>query len=246
MKHPGPGTYSWRARFGYVALAPMEIAPLELAKMAPDGVVPIATNLHLREFTAAEWADAASELPDSVRGLDRFGPDLIALDAAPLLYLDEGGSGDPLSASLAGSTSRPIVFDIRAAVDALRSLNAQRIAIASPHAALVDRIARSFARDGFSVVNVASMPHASVRDLRRRPLGLAYQVAMEAARGGRRADALFIDSADWAVAPHIDRLERELGIPVVGLCQAVVWAVLSRLGIAERTPGYGALLAAAA
>jgi len=221
----------------------MEIFPHELLRMAPSGVVPVATNLHLDRFGAEEWERAAGELQTAVEELDKFRVDLIAVDAAPLAYLYGPKAHEELAAELGRHARKPVLTDVSAAVAALRHLGAGRLALVSPFGPPTDdAMARFFVASGFAVLRVVSVPHGSVSELRRKPLSLAFDAAVRARQEAPEADALFIGGSDWAVAPHLQPLEDAFGIPVVGLCQATLWTALLRLGIREPIAGYGALL----
>jgi len=58
-----------------------------------------------------------------------------------------------------------------------------------------------------------------------------------------RAEGVLISCAQLPSAGVIDRLERELGRPVLSTNTATLWALFRRLGRPARITGYGQLLA---
>ena len=57
------------------------------------------------------------------------------------------------------------------------------------------------------------------------------------------ADAVLISGTGLPTAGIVERLERDLGKPVVTSQAAVLWRALTMLGVNERVSGYGRLLA---
>jgi maleate isomerase len=55
-------------------------------------------------------------------------------------------------------------------------------------------------------------------------------------------DAVCLLATDMQTFPIIDRLERQIGCPVVTSNQALLWASLRALGITAPMPGFGKLL----
>ena len=62
------------------------------------------------------------------------------------------------------------------------------------------------------------------------------------ALGGADVDGLFISCTALRVSPIIDRLERDLGKPVVSSNQAMAWHAMRLAGCADRIEGVGELL----
>jgi maleate isomerase len=58
----------------------------------------------------------------------------------------------------------------------------------------------------------------------------------------RDADAIYFQGALLDPLPVLDRLEAELKVPIVASNPAMLWFVLSKLGLSYRIAGYGQLL----
>ena len=56
------------------------------------------------------------------------------------------------------------------------------------------------------------------------------------------ADALFLSCSDMATLGSIERLEQQLGKPVISSAQATFWAALRMAGIEDKIEGCGRLL----
>ena len=67
----------------------------------------------------------------------------------------------------------------------------------------------------------------------------AYELARRIDRPD--AEAIVLACTNWKTMDAIERLERELGKPVISTTQASLWAVLRMVGYLGRLPGYGSL-----
>jgi maleate isomerase len=57
----------------------------------------------------------------------------------------------------------------------------------------------------------------------------------------RKAQAIFISCTNFRSLEVIEKLENDLGKPVLSSIQATVWAALQSLSICESLPGAGSL-----
>jgi maleate cis-trans isomerase len=62
------------------------------------------------------------------------------------------------------------------------------------------------------------------------------------AREAPGAEALYLPSLSWGAERYAERLEQELGIPVVTLYNSIVWAALTAIGYPAPVGGYGRIL----
>jgi maleate cis-trans isomerase len=68
----------------------------------------------------------------------------------------------------------------------------------------------------------------------------AYELARKIDRPD--AEAIVLACTNWKTMDVVEKLERELGKPVVSTTQVSVWAALRAIGRIEGVPGYGRLL----
>lgn len=141
----------------------------------------------------------------------------------------------------------PAVGMSPAVAEALRSLGAKRISVATPYPEWINDQLRAYYESlGFEVLNVDGDPTVA---------GSGHQAAndqdpesvLEFAASVCRpeADVLFCSCAAWRTLEIVEELERRVGIPVVTSNQAVIWATLRELGTTSSTPGMGTLFAQA-
>ncbi len=126
-----------------------------------------------------------------------------------------------------------------AIVDALRAIQAKRVAVVSPYSSLVNDYCRAYLiGHGFEPVAVAgSVPLGPAGEV---PINDIRQMVHEVPKVG--ADAVLISCTGLRTLSLIAALESEIGMPVVSSNQAMLWRLLSLAGLAPTLPELGGLL----
>ena len=131
---------------------------------------------------------------------------------------------------------------ITAGLKGLRQMGCQRIALLTPYIAEVNAIVEEYiTNQGFELVVKGSFNQPGDPQICRVPPEAVYEAALAL---GRMADVdgLFISCTGLRTAAILQRLEDELGIPVVASNQALAWDALRLGGYMEPVEGYGRLL----
>jgi maleate isomerase len=125
--------------------------------------------------------------------------------------------------------------------DALTVLGAKRVALVTPYPEDLNALLPAFfSAGGFEVANVTGTPIRDVAAVRwLSPDQILRSAGSVDATG---IDAVCLLATDMQTFPIIDRLERQIGCPVVTSNQALLWASLRALGITAPMPGFGKLL----
>jgi maleate cis-trans isomerase len=233
--------YGWRARIGAIVVSDDVTTECEYWRMAPEGVGVHAARMHV-----------VDDLPPIER-LSRMAPharraasDLATLRPNVAVYACTSGSFfqgrewsrdymDELS-ELAGCA---VVATADAVVEALEELGVRNVGVATPYSSEVNQRLRVFYEEaGFNVLSVVGADLDSNWDVcamtERHIADLASAAAV------RGAEAIFFACTAVPIVAQIERLERDLGLPVVTANQATFWAALKRCGIAM-PPGWGRL-----
>jgi maleate cis-trans isomerase len=114
------------------------------------------------------------------------------------------------------------------------------VSIAMPYVEAVARAGVKFVEAAGVEVLDARWLHMAGYKIAEMPAETAYQLAKEVDKPA--ADAVFISCVNWHTFEIIDRLERELGKPVITSNQATIWNMLRMAGVNDRIRGYGRLL----
>ncbi|MGH6737996.1 MAG: maleate cis-trans isomerase family protein, partial [Bradyrhizobium sp.] len=139
------------------------------------------------------------------------------------------------------ASGRPATTAATAFVDALTRLGAKRIAIGAPWSKTMDKPMVDFMQaSGFHVVHSEVVGFVASIELGRVGPETAYELACRADRPD--ADAIIMPGGNWSSMPVVERLETELGKPVLVNNAVSIWAGLRLLQRRDSIPGYGCLL----
>jgi len=142
----------------------------------------------------------------------------------------------------------PAVATAPAIVRALQALGATKVSVATPyHDALNRHEAAFLANNGIRTLSIAGLgigaggSHEYVQ-IAQHLAADAFELAVSVDRP--EAEAIVISCTDFATLPVIERLERQLGKPVVTSNQATFWAAMRAAGLNDQLDGAGRLLRA--
>jgi maleate isomerase/arylmalonate decarboxylase len=237
--------YGPRGRIGLVVPPTNTVNEAEWRLMMPDGVS-FHTHrmpLHLDHGDEAGRARLMADLDAAFGMLTPVRPDAVAYACTA------GSMVEPVSAlpqALTATHGVPAVTTAAAVIDALKALGARRIAVATPYSQAMNAAEAAFLRaNGFHVAAIAGLgigeggPADFVR-IAETPIETVESLARTTFAQG--CDALAILCTDFPTLPLIDRLERDLGAPVVTSNQATLWAALRAAGLEDRPQACGQLL----
>ena len=127
-----------------------------------------------------------------------------------------------------------------AAIKALKRLNIKKIAIFTPYIKkLNDEILDYFSRQGFDVITNTYLDIAADYDIGKVDQNFLFETLSQIEI--KNADALFISCTALPVLNLIERLEKELGKPVITSNQSLIWDTLESIGMNKDIQGFGKL-----
>ena len=125
---------------------------------------------------------------------------------------------------------------------ALKALGAERISILTPYSdALNHTLVPAIEADGAEVINIAGFGMEDDIDVAGVPLERIIAGAKAACDPD--ADAVFLSCTALRGARVVERLEDELGKPVLSSNQVLAWHAMRLLGVTVDAPGFGRLFA---
>jgi arylmalonate decarboxylase len=235
--------YGWRGQIGLICPSTNTSIEPEFRLMAPDGI-----GLHTaRAFQDGPQAPALyRQIADNValasRDLGSAKVDVIAFGCTSCTYFVPAAE---IKATMTAGAGAPAVLTAEAVVAALRAVGARRIALATPRTDFVNRRETEWlGEQGFEVVAVEGLQLGATAEERasigRVPPEVAFRLGARVDRP--EADAVFISCTNLPSLTIVDRLEREIGKPVITSNQATFWQCLRTIGSTAKVEGYGRLL----
>lgn len=235
--------YGERLRIGVIAPANNAVIEPELNRRLPEGVALLATKLQGSTGEMAEGNIVAMESTTerAVRMLD-------VADVGVMVYACMGTAlvkgvawSDRLCDEMRALTRANVVTAAQLTMDALRKLGVRRVAIATPYPAMLQpKVRPYFEAHGFDVVAERHLGISNVRAVGTYAPAAAYELARSLDTS--RAQGVCILATDFRTFEALERLERDLGMPVVSTNQAILWGSLRAGGLTDEISGYGSLL----
>ena len=237
--------YGWRARIGVLLPAINVTMEPELNRMAPEGV-----SFHFARLSSfgpsshESYAAMGASVKEGSSLLKMTGPSVMIFGCTSGSFIEDDRE---IIRTMEAETGVPAITTSGAVLEALRFLKISSLAVATPYVEFINEAEKSWlAAEGFQVKELQGLELG--RDeyerklMGRQPAQIAYALAFQLARS--KPDGVFISCTNFAIAPFIETLEADLGIPVVTSNQATLWAALRKAGLKAPVEGYGSLLRA--
>ena len=179
-------------------------------------------------------------LPAAARSLSAVKPDVVVLAHTAVSYLTGFAGESALRERIATLAGTRALTAAGAILESLRHLGVRRVALATPYPDVIAKAGRVY----WEAAGLAIGAHRQldgVTNIYEESEERAYVLGRAA--DARDAEAVLISGTGLPTAGIVERLERDLGKPVVTSQTATLWCALATLGVEERVRGYGRLLA---
>ena len=241
----GSVTFGWRARLGLLVPSSNSTNESEFTGALPKGVSLHTARLPLEDVTVADlsaMADAAERAAERVTHAD---VDVVAYGCTTGSLVEGRDHAEELEATVETVADAPAVATALSVERALRAVGADRVAVVTPYTDDLDRRERAFLEDGgFEVVSVDGRGlerNTQIGALRPED---AYRQATVAVDGlDVVPDAVFVSCTNYRTFGALERLEADLGVPVITSNQATLWDALRRTGVDHTEVTLGRLFA---
>ncbi len=233
-------------RIGVLVPAGNPTVEPEFYRMAPPSVTVHFARLPSGEGTPGAHVGMehrllgyAESLPAAIPALAAVRPAVVALAHTSVSYALGFAEEPALIDRMAKLAGCPAITASRAILAAFAHLGVRRIALATPYSEAVEALGATYWKAaGLDVV--AHQRLEGVTNIYEETEARAYALGRQTDVSS--ADALLISGTGLPTAGMIQRLENEIGKPVVTGQTAALWQALRVAGVDDRVTGYGKLL----
>ena len=228
-------------RFGLLTPSSNTVQEPEFSAALPPTISLHTGRVAYRDITPQEQMRCVLELESECRKLADAEVDVIVFAATAPTLANGKGYDCELIKRMEDASGRPATTAATAFVDALARLNVTRIAIAAPWSKTMDKPMVGFMEaNGFEVVNSEVAGYVAGVELGRVGAQAAYELGRRVDRP--QAEAIIMPGGNWPSMTVVERLEQELGKPVLANNAVSIWAGLRLLRGYDGIAGYGRLL----
>ncbi len=237
--------YGWRARLGVLVPSGIIATEPEFNRVVPEGVC---CHYHRYKFEGGGRPEdilkdlyaAGDDIVEASRLIADARPSVVAMAGTAVSFIGGYRYDRELIEKLQAAHNVPATTTSTSVIDALRAMGIKKVSIAMPYVEEVAKAAIKFVADNGIDVLEAKWLNKAGFDIPRISKETVYRLGREVDRPD--SEALFISCTSLHTLDVIERLETDLGKPVVTSNQATIWNLLRLAGIKDREAGFGKLL----
>ena len=206
----------------------------EFAHFAPAGVF-VHYNRLYRPSVSVDKAGLLSMIESAEkasRGLAQAGTEFIVYACTSGSFLSGPGREDEIGEKITGWTGLPACTTSSAVIMGLKALEAKRVFMLTPYPDDIHAQEMDFLKfRGISVVGHDTFRCSDTVQIRDIPSEAVTERVLQHRAEASKCDAVFISCTNLLTLDQIDRLERELGVPVTSSNHCTLWAALRHMKV---------------
>ena len=227
----------WEKKLGLIVPSWNTVMEYEVQRMAGGAMSVHTARIPHTADTEEKLLWLGTQAPAAAGLLAHAKVDVICYGCAAGGFLKGPVEDRALGARIEQETGIPVAVSSAAVAEALRTLGARRVSLASPYAPwLNERLRQYLTAAGFEVMAMQGLDtqnHSAVTTERIE--------ALIAEVDRPEAQAIFVSCSNFPTLGTIESMEHRLGKPIVASNQASMWKMLRLLGDSRVVPGAGRL-----
>lgn len=237
-----------RAVFGVIVPSTNTVVEHDYWRAGIAGVAFRAGSMHIPNPVMSDDADfeallgqIRASIDTAVRDVLTAEPDRMVMGMSAETFWGGVEGNAAFERRLKDRTGLPVTTGASSCRAALEELGCRRIAVFSPYQPIADReVGRFFTEAGFDVAAITGLRCPTAMDIAKVPD--EQLLATVAELDGPDVDAIVQVGTNLSFVALADRLEQELGKPVIAINAATLWRALRDHGFDDRVEGAGRLL----
>ena len=234
---------SWRGTVGIIRPTLRTGGFEELVRMLPEGIGVIPLCLNVQRGSLDEFKQGIHAYEPRIAELVEAGVDVINPSGAPPFMVIGYRGEKELIKTWEKKYKTPIFSSGTTTLDALAALKVKRFVGATYFRGDINKIyAKYFVEAGFEALDMAGMDvdFDKVQELS----GLeVYRFVKRVFLAHRKAQAIYMLGPAWRTLDIIEKLEQDLGVPVIHAVPAQCWDIQRHLHVRQPVRGFGRLIA---
>lgn len=224
--------YGWRGRLGVIVPSSDATSEPDYQRYTPEGVSVYGSRMLLEDGSAD--ADSLEQMADDVERcaelLSTVDVDVVAYSCTTGSLVKGPGYDEEIERRIAETAGVPAVATAASIKRAFDALGAESLAITTPYIDDLNEKERDFLEEsGYEVTAIDGLGLETDNEIGREPAFRSYREAKKLDTEG--ADCVFVSCTGYRTLGVIERLERDLGKPVVTSNQATLWNSLRELDV---------------
>ena len=210
-----------------------------LEKLLPAEIQLSMEGLQLARSSRYELAEKSEVIIARARQLvEKLSLQGLIVTGAPVAILNPG-----LEARVAQAVSIPVATAVSSCIAALKAIGAKKLLVMTPFdVPMNDKLTDELERAGLKVVSCPPFKDPTFGASSKVGPDEVVATTTAAFKNARGADAIYFQGARLDPLPAIEKLEKDLAVPIVASNPAMLWNILSRLNVKCSVDGYGKLL----
>jgi maleate cis-trans isomerase len=240
-----------------------DISPSEFKHIAPANTVVMQTIMRLPDFdyTQKKFVGAVPELFESCKLLADAGAQVVAQFGYPFSFVHGWEKAQQIEQDIENRSGTHFLMMGIEVVKAIKHLGCKSVGVAATYYSgkTVNTLRDYLKEAGISVLSLKNWESQGLDQAMDSemflgkdeldpmawitPIQALERIVIAVAQSNHNADCILVTGGGMRVLDIAEKLEKEIGVPVVGGDVAIYWGILRRLGLRESIYGHGRLLA---
>lgn len=232
--------YGWRGRIGLLLPTGNTTNEPEFWKMAPEGVTIHTNRVYLKDVTRESLLEMMGNLEKSAKDLSQCQVDVMAFGCTSGSFAGGPNYDKKCLEVIEAAAQVPSTTTSTAVLNALKTVKAKKLAVATPYIKDINRIEKEFLEAaGFEVTEIKGLDNVELYEIMSNRPETAYRLAKKV--NNDKADTIFISCTGFRTVEILKKLEDDLQKPVINSNQATFWQCLKMMSIKSDLTQFGSL-----
>lgn len=228
-------------RFGLIVPSSNTTMEAEFWRITSGWATVHTARVRLREITVDDLEEMEKMAMEASMLLADARVDVIVYGCTSGSFFRGKGRDREIEEKITEITGIPAVATAKAVVESLGELHLDRVCVVTPYTEEINRLEKEFLEQ--NKIDVLKMKGLNIVDnleVGNKEASITYELAREVYTP--ETQGIFISCTNFRTIEVIERLEKELKVPVISSNTATLWAMMRKAGSERKIEGYGRLL----